>query len=188
MSKIKGVVAAGHKATAQAGKQILEAGGNAIDAAIASAFAGCVADPLLTGLGAGGYMLVYDAKSNTQDLFDFAVVVPGEGAKKPDEIKMTPVTVDFGSASQIFHGGYGSIGVPGFVSGLCAAHKKYGSMPLSELIKPAQEIAKKGVEVTEQQDYLIQILYHLTLKNYLQKTARGYEKATRFIILTSWTL
>jgi gamma-glutamyltranspeptidase/glutathione hydrolase len=102
MSKIKGVVAAGHKATAQAGKQILEAGGNAIDAAIASAFAGCVADPLLTGLGAGGYMLVYDAKSNTQDLFDFAVVVPGEGAKKPDEIKMTPVTVDFGSASQIF--------------------------------------------------------------------------------------
>jgi gamma-glutamyltranspeptidase/glutathione hydrolase len=159
MSKVKGVVAAGHIETANAGKQILEAGGNAVDAAIASAFAGCVAEPLLTGLGAGGYMLVHDAKSNVQELFDFAVVVPGKGAKKPNDIKMTPVTVDFGSATQIFHGGYGSIGIPGFVAGICAAHEKYGSLPLTELIRPAQELAKKGVRVTKQQDYLIEILY-----------------------------
>lgn len=159
MSKVKGVVAAGHQAAAKAGKQILEAGGNAVDAAIASAFAGCVAEPLLTGLGAGGYMLVHDAKAGSQELFDFTVVVPGKGGKTKSSIEMTPVTVDFGSATQIFHGGYASIGVPGFVSGLCAAHQKHGSLPLAELIKPAQALAKKGVEVTRQQDYLIEILY-----------------------------
>jgi gamma-glutamyltranspeptidase len=68
MSEIKGVVAAGHIETANAGKQILEAGGNAVDAIIASAFAGCVAEPLLTGLGAGGYMLVHNADTKKQEL------------------------------------------------------------------------------------------------------------------------
>jgi gamma-glutamyltranspeptidase/glutathione hydrolase len=160
MSKTLGIVAAGHEATANAGKQILEAGGNAVDAAIASAFAGCVAEPLLTGLGAGGYMLVHDAKSGRQEVFDFAVVVPGKSlAKEQYKPQMTPVMVDFGQTTQVFHGGFASIGVPGFVNGLCAVHKKYGSMPLAELIKPAQELAKNGVKVTKQQDYLIEILY-----------------------------
>jgi gamma-glutamyltranspeptidase/glutathione hydrolase len=78
MDNIKGVVAAGHIETANAGKQILEAGGNAMDAAIASAFAACVAEPLLTALGAGGYMLVHNAKNHKQELIDFAVVMPGK--------------------------------------------------------------------------------------------------------------
>src|SRR4051812_27937089 len=142
MSKVKGVVAAGHPATAEAGKQILEAGGNAVDAAIAAAFAGCVSEPLLTGLGAGGYMLIHDAKTQKQDLLDFTVVMPGKNlGRKP--AKLTPTPVDFGGTIQMFHGGHSAVGVPGFVAGLCAAHKKYGSLPLSELIKPAEIIAKK---------------------------------------------
>jgi len=158
---VKGVVAAGHEATANAGKQILEAGGNAVDATIASALAGCVAEPLLTGLGAGGYMLVHDTKTNEQKIFDFGVVMPGFGLKETGrelaELKPTPV--DFGGGVvQMFHGGHASVGVPGFVAGLCAAHKEYGSLPLTELVKPAQELAKKGSKVTAQQEYLIKIL------------------------------
>jgi gamma-glutamyltranspeptidase/glutathione hydrolase len=160
MSRIKGVIASGHEATANAGRQILESGGNAVDAAVACAFAGAVAEPLLTGLGAGGYMLVHSANSGQQELFDFAITVPGKGLSKDklSDLEMTPVTVDFGTAVQIFHGGYASIGVPGFVAGLCAAHKKYGKLPIGELVKPAQELAKMGVKVTRQQDYLIEIL------------------------------
>jgi gamma-glutamyltranspeptidase/glutathione hydrolase len=160
MNRITGVVAAGHKLTANAGKLILEAGGNAVDASIASAFAGCVSEPLLTGLGAGGYMMVHDAKTGNNELFDFGVVMPGKSLKKSkrqlSELKPTPV--DFGETVQMFHGGHASVGVPGFVAGLCKAHQKYGSMPLIELIRPAQQIAKEGIKVNRQQEYLIKIL------------------------------
>lgn len=159
MSEVKGVVAAGHEATAQAGKQILEDGGNAIDAAVASAFAACVAEPLLTGLGAGGYMLVHDAKTAHQELFDFGIVMPGKNLAGRKTSEMTPTPVDFGGGTiQMFHGGHASVGVPGFVAGLCFAHQKYGSLPLTELVKPAQELARNGAEVTKQQEYLISIL------------------------------
>jgi gamma-glutamyltranspeptidase/glutathione hydrolase len=158
MNKIKGVVAAGHMATANAGKDILEAGGNAVDAIIASAFAACVAEPLLTGLGAGGYMLIHDSKASKQELLDFAVVMPGKNLnKKP--AKLTPTPVDFGETIQMFHGGHSSVGVPGFVAGLCEAHAKHGSMPLKELVAPAQSLAKKGVKISKQQQYLIEILF-----------------------------
>lgn len=160
MNKIKGVVAAGHEETAKAGKQILEAGGNAIDAAIAAAFAGCVAEPLLTGLGAGGYMLVHDTKTHKQTLFDFGVIMPGKNLSK-EFASLTPTLVDFGETTQMFHGGHSSVGVPGFVAGLVAAHQKYGSVPLAELIYPAKKIATKGVSVTSQQAYLIKILINV---------------------------
>jgi gamma-glutamyltranspeptidase/glutathione hydrolase len=157
---VKGVVAAGHEATANAGKEILEAGGNAVDAAIASAFAGCAADPLLTGLGAGGYMLIHDVKTDAQELLDFAVVMPGKNLGR-DFAPLTPTPVDFGETIQMFHGGHSSVGVPGFVAGICKAHKKYASMPLSELVKPAKKIAKEGVNITKQQAYLIKILFNV---------------------------
>lgn len=159
-NKTRGVVAAGHVATAEAGKQVLEADGNAVDAALASAFAACISEPLLTGIGAGGYMLVHDSKSGQQTLFDYAVMMPGKGRKTSDnqQVQMTPTPVDFGGTIQMFHGGHAAVGVPGFVAGLVSAHQRYGRMPLHELVKPAQALAKKGVKVTKQQAYLIEIL------------------------------
>jgi gamma-glutamyltranspeptidase/glutathione hydrolase len=158
MSEIKGVVAAGHIETANAGKQILEAGGNAVDATIASAFAGCVAEPLLTGLGAGGYMLVHNAETGKQELLDFAVVVPGKDLKR-SFAPLAPTPVDFGEVIQMFHGGHSSVGIPGFVAGLTEAHRKYGSIPLEELVKPAKALANKGIKITKQQAHLIDILF-----------------------------
>ncbi len=181
MSEVKGVVAAGHEATAQAGKEILEAGGNAVDAAIASAFAGCVAEPLLTGLGAGGYMLIHNAKTDTQELLDFAVTMPGRNLNR-DFAPLTPTPVDFGETIQMFHGGHSSVGVPGFVAGICEAHKKYASMPLIELIKPAKKIAGTGVKVTKQQAYLIKILFNVISvtpesKKYFSKNGKILKEA-----------
>jgi gamma-glutamyltranspeptidase/glutathione hydrolase len=184
MSTVKGVVAAGHVSTAQAGKQILEAGGNAVDAAIASAFAGCVAEPLLTGLGAGGYMLVHDAETGKQELLDFAVVMPGKNLKSKFT-PLTPTPVDFGEVVQMFHGGHSSVGVPGFVAGLTEAHKKYGSMPLTELVKPAKALAKEGVKLNKQQEYLIDILFGVVSltpasKKLFEKNDRKLKEGERY--------
>lgn len=159
MSSVKGVIAAGHPATAEAGKQILEAGGNAIDAAIAAGFTACVAEPLLTSLGGGGFMLVHDAKAAKQTLFDFFVTMPGQQLASDRRISgMVPTPVDFGGTVQMFHGGHATIAVPGVVAGLCAVHRSNATMPLTELVQPAMHYAKKGVVQTKQQEYLNIIL------------------------------
>ena len=75
---MRGVVAAGHPVTAEAGAEILRAGGNAVDAALAAMFASFVAEPMLTGLGAGGYMLVAPPGEEPV-LLDFFVEAPGRG-------------------------------------------------------------------------------------------------------------
>ena len=75
---MRGVVAAGHPVTAGAGAEILRAGGNAVDAALAAMFTSFVAEPMLTGLGAGGYMLVAPPGSPPV-LLDFFVEAPGRG-------------------------------------------------------------------------------------------------------------
>ena len=79
---MKGVVAAGHPLTAQAGADVLRAGGNAVDAAIAAVFMSWVAESPLTGPGAGGFMLVHTSGGETH-LLDFFVAAPGKEAPGP---------------------------------------------------------------------------------------------------------
>ncbi|HJX46584.1 MAG TPA: gamma-glutamyltransferase, partial [Gaiellaceae bacterium] len=74
---MKGAIAAGHPLTAEAGAQILAAGGNAVDACIAAAFTSWVCESPLTGPGGGGFMLVHDARDGKTRLLDFFVAVPG---------------------------------------------------------------------------------------------------------------
>lgn len=156
----RGVVSAGHADSAKAGIEILRAGGNAVDAAIATALAACIAEPFLIALGAGGFMLVHDAKSGRQTVFDFFISMPGRGLQdSPQELAdLIPTPVNFGETTQMFHGGHASVGVPGFVAGLFAAHHRYGSVPFSELVSPAKELSRNGVVLTEQQGYLVKIL------------------------------
>ena len=73
---VKGAIAAGHPLTAEAGAQILAAGGNAVDACIAAAFTSWVCESPLTGPGGGGFMLVHDARDGKTRLLDFFVSVP----------------------------------------------------------------------------------------------------------------
>src|SRR5438874_3876033 len=96
----RGVVAAGHPVTAEAGAAVLREGGNAIDAAVAAMLTSFVTEPLLTGLGAGGYMLVAGA-GHEPALLDFFVEAPtraGDGS----EAELERVDVSFGDAEQAF--------------------------------------------------------------------------------------
>ncbi len=158
----KGVVAAGHQASAQAGADVLAAGGNAVDAAIATAFAACVAEPFLTALGAGGFMLVHDHKSGQDVLLDFFVAMPGEGLDSSRRLgRLVPAPLDFGGATQLFHAGHASVGVPGLVAGLFEAHDRFATMPMSDLIQPAQALAREGVTVNTQAAFFFKLLANI---------------------------
>ena len=99
---MSGVIAAGHPLTAEAGADVLRAGGNAVDAAIAAMLASFVAEPMLTGLGAGGYMLVVPPDEDPV-LLDFFVETPGREADPAARAPLVPVDVSFGDVVQVFH-------------------------------------------------------------------------------------
>jgi gamma-glutamyltranspeptidase / glutathione hydrolase len=154
---VNGVVAAGHPLTAAAGAEILRAGGNAVDAALASMLASFVAEPLLTGLGAGGYMLVVPAGGEPV-LLDFFVSASGHGADLDNRAPLIAADVSFGDAVQVFHIGAASCGTYGTPAGVCAAAARFGTMPLADLAAPAAALARDGVEVNAEQAYVFEIL------------------------------
>lgn len=145
MQRTKGIVAAGHKGTAEAAAAVLREGGNAFDAGVAAFLASFVAEPCMSSAGGGAFMTAYKS-DGTARVYDFFVQTPQR--KLPmDAIECLPVTLDFGTAKEIFHVGMGSVGVPGAVAGLFQIHKDLGSLPMSVLAEPAIELARKGVEV-----------------------------------------
>jgi gamma-glutamyltranspeptidase/glutathione hydrolase len=156
---MRGAVAAGHPLTAQAGADVLAAGGNAVDAAIGAALVSWVAESPLTGPGSGGFMLVHRARDRSTRVFDFFVAVPGLGLDGSDLGEMDRVDVDFsGGSTQIFHIGPASCAVPGAAIGLEEAHRSFGSLPWRDLFRPAIDLARKGVELNKGQAYLHAIL------------------------------
>jgi gamma-glutamyltranspeptidase / glutathione hydrolase len=157
MTAPRGVIAAGHAETAAAGAGILRTGGNAVDAAVAAMLASFAAEPLLTGPGAGGYMLVV-GPGGERELLDFFVEAPGRGADAARRGSLQPVEVSFGDALQVFHYGPASCGVYGTVAGACAASQRFGTAPLEELAAPAVRLAREGVQVTRQQAYIFELL------------------------------
>ncbi|MEA2297733.1 MAG: gamma-glutamyltranspeptidase / glutathione hydrolase [Solirubrobacteraceae bacterium] len=152
-----GVVAAGHPLTARVGADVLREGGNAVDAAVAAMLAAFVAEPLLTGLGSGGYMLVAGA-GREPVLLDFFVEAPGRETGQEPVTSMGPYEVDFGDAVQIFHVGPASCGAYGAPAGVCAANDRYGTRPLEELVAPAARLAREGVALSFEQAYVLKIL------------------------------
>ena len=136
-----GVVAAGHPETANAGADVLRAGGNAVDAAVAAVLASLAAEPLLTGLAAGGYMLVALPESEPR-LLDFFVEAPGRGADPGAREELVPISVSFGDAIQVFNIGSASVGTYGMAAGVWEASTRFGRIPLAELVAPAARLAK----------------------------------------------
>jgi gamma-glutamyltranspeptidase/glutathione hydrolase len=156
---MRGAVAAGHPLTAQAGADVLESGGNAVDAAIGAALVSWVAESPLTGPGAGGFMLVHRARDRSTRVFDFFVAVPGLGLAKRELADMDRVDVDFsGGSTQVFHIGAASCAVPGAALGLEQAHQSFGRLPWRDLFQPAIDLARNGVELNKGQAYLHAIL------------------------------
>ena len=151
---MNGAVAAGHPLTAEVGARTLERGGNAVDACVAAGFASWVTESPLTGPGGGGFMLVHTARDRRTRVFDFFVAVPSGPRAEPQ-----PVTVIFeGSQTQLFRIGPETCAVPGTAAGLETVHRAHGSLPWSELLQPAIELADDGFEVTERQAFLHRIL------------------------------
>jgi gamma-glutamyltranspeptidase/glutathione hydrolase len=158
---MKGAVAAGHPATAEAGARILAEGGNAVDACVAAAFAAWVTESPLTGPGAGGFALVLPADGRPPRLADFFVATPGLGRRTPPGAEMHAIDVGFGGDSettQVFRIGGASCAVPGSAAGLEAVHAAYGRLPWPELLTPAIELARDGVPLTRPQAHLHGIL------------------------------
>lgn len=151
-------VASGHRETTGAAVAVLEAGGNAVDACIAAGFAAAVAEPTLTSLGGGGFLLVR-MTSGEEVVFDFFVDTPGRGLDRPPaSLDFEEVVVSFSGADQGFHVGLGSVAVPGCLAGWLHAHERMGRLGLDEVVTPARRLALAGVEINEQQAYLLRIL------------------------------
>src|SRR5205085_12249213 len=97
-----GVVAAGHPVSAQAGADVLREGGNAVDAALGAMLVSFACEPLLTGLGAGGYMLVV-APDPAPVLLHSFVEPPGPGADATRRVEPVPASLPFGAATPVLN-------------------------------------------------------------------------------------
>jgi len=153
---MKGVVAAGHPLTAEAGTGVLREGGNAVDAAVCAVLASFAVESPLTGFGAGGYMMVHHGEETA--LIDFFVAAPGlDGIERRAELAAVPVHFD-AETVQTFYVGPASCGVPGTAVGLVRALERFGSAPLADLVGPAIRLAREGAPVNAEQAYILDIL------------------------------
>jgi len=152
----RGVVAAGHPLTAEAGAEILRQGGNAFDAAIAAVMTAWITESVLTSAGGGGFLLAHTA-TGKNCLFDFFSQTPQSNQLKrsPD---FYPIYANFGDTVQEFHIGLGSMAVPGAVAGLLHVHQRLGRLPLAAIAEPAIHHAKTGVAVTPFLAYVYELL------------------------------
>src|SRR3954463_6590938 len=132
-----GVVASESPAAARVGRGVLEAGGNAIDAAAGTAFALHVARPQGCGIGGGGF-LVYRSRTGKVRTLDFREIAPA--AIRADQFQGNGIYKQFT--------GHTTVGVPGVVAGMDAALARYGSLSFAQALAPAEELARNGVRVT----------------------------------------
>ena len=140
-----GMVVAQEQRAARIGVEILDRGGNAVDAAVATAFALAVTYPRAGNIGGGGFMLIHLAKENRDTAIDYRETAPAaatttmflDAQGRPDPVKSRDSAL--------------AIGVPGTVAGLALAHRKYGSgkLSLADLLAPAIELAQNGFPVED---------------------------------------
>ena len=137
-----GVVAADHPAASEAGASILRKGGNVVDAAVATSFALSVVRPASCGVGGGGFMLIWDARQKKSVAIDYRERAPSHAAAD-----QYGDAIDGGKAEPVSVRGGLAVGVPGTVAGLCYAAEKYGTLPLDQLLQPAIDLCRNGVEI-----------------------------------------
>jgi gamma-glutamyltranspeptidase/glutathione hydrolase len=135
------VVVSSHELASRAGVEMMRAGGNAIDAAVATGFALAVVHPAAGNLGGGGFMLVRMADGKTHFL-DYREMAPA-AATRDMYLDAQGNVID--GASEI---GYKAIGVPGSVAGMVYAEQKYGKLTLKQVMAPAIRMAREGYALT----------------------------------------
>lgn len=140
---------------------MLRQGGNAVDAAVAAAFASFIAEAVLVNIGGGGIAQVYDPATGQVASYDFFSNMPGlaRNAQTPAaEIDFREILVDFGPAQQPFYIGRGSVAVPGVVAGLCQMAMDLGTLPLGQILAPAIRLARQGAVMSDALAYVAAIL------------------------------
>jgi gamma-glutamyltranspeptidase / glutathione hydrolase len=137
-----GMVATDEPLASQAGVEILKRGGNAVDAAVATAFALAVVEPAAGNIGGGGFMLVRLANGKST-FFDYREVAPSQATR---DMYIKPDGKLDNEASTV---GYRSVAVPGTVAGLALALKTYGRLKLADVMAPAIGYAQQGIPVTD---------------------------------------
>jgi len=151
MKKTKGIITAGHSQTAWAGIQILNEGGNAFDAAIATTLAACINEFCMCSLGGGTFFNLF-TQNGKSVLIDAFCQTPKQ-KRSLEQIDFYPHTIDFGGTQEDFQIGMGSIATPGTLAGIYALHEQFATLPFKVLIEPALEIARKGSIVDDFQAF-----------------------------------
>lgn len=159
----RGAVAAGHEDTAAAVAEILADGGNAFDAALAGVLAACVTEPVLASLGGGGFLLARTAGGDTT-LFDFFAQTPGH-CPPASQLDFRGIHADFGTVTQEFHIGLGSVAVPGLVAGIFAVHAALGHTPMARIVAPAARLARAGVPLAPLQASIMDVVSPIMLES-----------------------
>jgi len=157
---------------------MLEEGGNAFDAILAAMCASCVTEPVLSSLGGGGFLLTH-AHDSDPLLYDFFTQTP---KARREESEFYPIIADFGTVTQEFHIGRGSIATPGMVKGLFAAHKDLCTLPMDVIVAPAVELAKKGVRVNQMQALLFEIVEAIYIASEDSKALYGSHTKERHLL------
>ncbi len=139
------MVATDHPEASQAGLEVLEQGGNVVDAAVATSFALSVVRPGSCGIGGGGFMVIWDAATRSSVAIDYRERAP-DAATQDMFIPRPGKTAQ--NSSRV--GGLAAA-IPGTVVGLCHVQQKYGKLSLPEVMAPAIRLAKQGVLVDEHQ-------------------------------------
>jgi len=137
------MVASAHPLASKVGLEILKKGGNAIDAAVAAAFALGVVEPFASGIGGGGFMLIYMAGSKQVVTIDYREMAPLRANLKMYQTPDGQLILDR------MKEGHSAVAIPGAVAGLSMALNKYGTMDLKNVMEPAIEIAENGFEVSK---------------------------------------
>lgn len=149
-----GMVTANHRLAAEAGAQILAQGGNAIDAAVATSFAVGVVEPVMSGIGGRGYMLIRFPESGEVVAIDGHERAPGKA--RPDMYRLlqpratltdegdyrVPVVNSANSVGPL------AVAIPGVLGALAVAHQRYGRLPLATVLEPAIALAEEGFDVS----------------------------------------
>ena len=146
-----------HYIASEVGNQILLEGGNAVDASVAVSFALSVVLPQASPIGGGGFMVIHDAKTNTNHALDYREMAPRNAT---EDMFIVDGEVD----RELALYSYLSSGVPGTVYGLYIAHQKFGQLPWKQLIEPAIRLANDG--------FIISDTLGKTLESYKDKLGR----------------
>lgn len=181
----KGVAAANHSAVAETAVKILVDGGNVVDAAVAASFVMGVVEPVTSGLGGGGFMIIGLFETGEVTFIDYRETAPGKA--KPDMYELLPDSEVKEKANAI---GHRAAAIPGTMAGLSLALEMYGTMSLQDVMQPAIRYAEKGFEVSlflsditkkNWDDSLVKIDRFPLLAMALLKNGRPYDPGEKMI-------